>query len=769
MRKYVSDVVGDGFKTWSAEKPVVIHAPTGTGKTHFILNVLLPYVYSQGKMLVYMANRTALKQQVENSIPVEYSKSIILCSYQQYESLPGVYGMEDKLNLSEDEKLSYRIAGADYYILDEAHFFLSDSTFFEKMSNCIARIDSIRRLRRTDAVWVYMTATLPYLAIHLENNLNDTHVLSLPSTIRLDDFMPRGYLCPIDNMEVSSLLLNRNLTREATSRIYRWMQQVQKARMELITAMNDEGEADKRFASQVDWYKYDQESSDALPPMTDALYNDYYSQKQTRIKIERTLKENSRYYFIEEDFTYLDVAYFDDWDEVISCIKKNMEDTSFEDKWLIFVRNEKTGNELIDGLHNQKINEVAFITAKSKKNGGIIERQAYKNIIENDTFNLNVLIATKIFDNGINLKDSSLKHIVIDFFEETTFLQMLGRKRRQNCEEKVELFLRNISEGSVRKFFRGDVLRPIKFWQELMFFKSPDRPKLGGKKLHNFYKYYTNGAHFKKGYEPLIAQDSDIKNHGIKKDDYEYAMVDLYQPARYVQKKIAYEFDETMAMFEEMQEERTSLFADFIYDCIENKYDAKDLKEFGLTKKQVEWVADEIRLMTFLNKCTGISFNSDEILQIIKKELIWVDSKAPEIEPFLQSVQYMWIRKQLSWIGFNEEEYAPWISKNWALEKYGFTSYYKEQFVISLECVVSPDSGVCFLASDEQKKIKNDFCAWIQSVRPVHRYSKSRGSILVINTCMREFDIPYQIMSKKKSINGKQRNWWVVLRRSEGQ
>ena len=255
MRKYVSDVVGDGFKTWSAEKPVVIHAPTGTGKTHFILNVLLPYVYSQGKMLVYMANRTALKQQVENSIPVEYSKSIILCSYQQYESLPGVYGMEDKLNLSEDEKLSYRIAGADYYILDEAHFFLSDSTFFEKMSNCIARIDSIRRLRRTDAVWVYMTATLPYLAIHLENNLNDTHVLSLPSTIRLDDFMPRGYLCPIDNMEVSSLLLNRNLTREATSRIYRWMQQVQKARMELITAMNDEGEADKRFASQVDWYK----------------------------------------------------------------------------------------------------------------------------------------------------------------------------------------------------------------------------------------------------------------------------------------------------------------------------------------------------------------------------------------------------------------------------------------------------------------------------------------------------------------------------------
>ena len=64
--KYITEEIGDSYKTWTAEKPVVIHAPTGSGKTFFILNRLLPYVAECGKRMVYLSNRSALKQQVEN-------------------------------------------------------------------------------------------------------------------------------------------------------------------------------------------------------------------------------------------------------------------------------------------------------------------------------------------------------------------------------------------------------------------------------------------------------------------------------------------------------------------------------------------------------------------------------------------------------------------------------------------------------------------------------------------------------------------------------
>ena len=83
-RQYISDKIGDDYKTWSSDKPVLIHAPMGAGKTHFCLNVLLPYVQSQGKRMVYVANRTALRQQVMKDIPDAYKDSIVTCSYQRF-------------------------------------------------------------------------------------------------------------------------------------------------------------------------------------------------------------------------------------------------------------------------------------------------------------------------------------------------------------------------------------------------------------------------------------------------------------------------------------------------------------------------------------------------------------------------------------------------------------------------------------------------------------------------------------------------------------
>lgn len=52
----------------------------------------------------------------------------------------------------------------------------------------------------------------------------------------------------------------------------------------------------------------------------------------------------------------------------------------------------------------------------------------------------NVFITTRVLDNGVNISDSGLKNIVIEFEDKISFLQMLGRKRR-GAGEKVNIFV----------------------------------------------------------------------------------------------------------------------------------------------------------------------------------------------------------------------------------------------------------------------------------------------------------------------------------------
>lgn len=40
---YVSDIIGEEYKTWKNGDIVLLTAPTGSGKTFFILNELLSY------------------------------------------------------------------------------------------------------------------------------------------------------------------------------------------------------------------------------------------------------------------------------------------------------------------------------------------------------------------------------------------------------------------------------------------------------------------------------------------------------------------------------------------------------------------------------------------------------------------------------------------------------------------------------------------------------------------------------------------------------
>lgn len=51
-----------------------------------------------------------------------------------------------------------------------------------------------------------------------------------------------------------------------------------------------------------------------------------------------------------------------------------------------------------------------------------------------------MLITTKVLDNGVNISDEGVRHIVIPFCDQTEFMQMLGR-RRTDEGERVYLYV----------------------------------------------------------------------------------------------------------------------------------------------------------------------------------------------------------------------------------------------------------------------------------------------------------------------------------------
>lgn len=104
--------------------------------------------------------------------------------------------------------------------------------------------------------------------------------------------------------------------------------------------------------------------------------------------------------------------------ELVSRICKTPED----EKWLIFVSSKQAGAKLKRALTDSH-KCVAFLTANDKKSA------VWEHLTSESCFIGHVLIATKVLDNGVNIIDPAVKHIVLPFCYWIDFKQMLGRLR----------------------------------------------------------------------------------------------------------------------------------------------------------------------------------------------------------------------------------------------------------------------------------------------------------------------------------------------------
>ncbi len=137
------------------------------------------------------------------------------------------------------------------------------------------------------------------------------------------------------------------------------------------------------------------------------------------------------HYTTGNDFSYLNTHYFKDIDDMITTIANDQS----EDKWVVFVSSIKVGRQFQKAL-GDKACLITHDTAKNNDNEDLLS------IIQTCTFNKKVLITTRLLDNGVNLKDPAIKHMVIMEWDEVVFLQMVGRRRVDiNAAEMIDLYI----------------------------------------------------------------------------------------------------------------------------------------------------------------------------------------------------------------------------------------------------------------------------------------------------------------------------------------
>ena len=170
--EYLEKAIGNEYRQWGASDIIFITAPTGTGKTFFILNVYLKWIvemalasseyrmkstYTFPNRILYLVNRKILKKQLEEEL---YNFDIGIkgkrVNVEDYITIKTYQSIEAELLNGAPDNLICRMREYDCVVCDEAHYFYADSNFntnTEIVFDCI-------RYEFDSKIQIYMSATL---------------------------------------------------------------------------------------------------------------------------------------------------------------------------------------------------------------------------------------------------------------------------------------------------------------------------------------------------------------------------------------------------------------------------------------------------------------------------------------------------------------------------------------------------------------------------------------------------------------------------------
>lgn len=363
--KYVSNYISKYVDTFITSFPVFISAQTGSGKNYFIENYLIKRAVKENFKILLLSNRIA------TDIAQKKRISIIMNCYYELDRKYKDAGWKDVNSIGNITIMTYQSFlnnrftqhyDFKYVVVDEAHYFWSDSSFSSETEKILDRI--VRDFQ--DSIRIYMTASPENIYKILMDKENVT--------------------APIYRESVYDICISRFACEERCKfeQFYKWK----------TIYMCDKADACKHKVSQ----------------------------------------DNFQTFIFKRNYSYIEkIISFSDENEIIDKIKAS----SKSEKWLIFVDSRFIGDK-----YKVRVNETVFITADNKS----IEKEAvdcFSNIVTDEQYKERVLITTSVLDNGINLKDSSIKNIIIYADNLESFIQMLGRVRITSSAQKIKVYIKD--------------------------------------------------------------------------------------------------------------------------------------------------------------------------------------------------------------------------------------------------------------------------------------------------------------------------------------
>ena len=451
LTKFITD---DEINAWHCDTPVFISAQTGTGKNYFVQHQLLRHLYEENKQngtdyeILILSNRIALGRQSKQDFAESIARITGNKSYlEKFDSYTPKGIDQEYSDFGMVQILSYQaFAGSKdvlsqhnfkYIICDECHFFTSDGLFNSDTDIIMRKIV----IGGGNAVRIYMSAT------------------------------PDVVFAPIVFSE------------------YRYLEnELERNRQKELSVLNRQQNIDIIGVGHF--------------PDNEELKNEYQAIEEFKERINQIVpKLNIDFYYMERNYDYIDNIYhYEDDDDLLNEVVNADE----ENKWLIFVSSKRKGRALIDEIE-EKIGELKkksdkistiFLTAESKNlsdeptKAEKREKASYEKLVNEQTFDEDVLITTSVLDNGVNIRAETIKNVVIDYCDRTEFIQMLGRLR-VTPSTKINLYIPTYSEEKIQKRLH----RNIKSLVDRLIFDIVDvnfKQSKFNKQLHR----YTNDGNF---------------------------------------------------------------------------------------------------------------------------------------------------------------------------------------------------------------------------------------------------------------------------------
>lgn len=145
---YIEELISDEYLEWGVGDNIMILAGTGKGKSHFIKTILNKHCKQTQKRVLLLTNREILKNQVRKDLGL--NTIITVLNYQKIESML-------LRNVS--------LKNYDYIVMDECHYFFTDSAF-----NIKTDIFFKWMLSNNDVCKIFMTATPDNVLYYFKHN-----------------------------------------------------------------------------------------------------------------------------------------------------------------------------------------------------------------------------------------------------------------------------------------------------------------------------------------------------------------------------------------------------------------------------------------------------------------------------------------------------------------------------------------------------------------------------------------------------------------------